>query len=956
MADFSHLFSLKTNAARQQWLMQHVPARSDALLAQLWAEATVREQRDPHAVETIIQAAREMATLWQDQEVDAIALRIEASMARALGHHDTALLRYNAAIALYHQLGMSNEAARTTVGPVDALMYLGQYDRALQLADWAISEMRLLGDDAVLSRLLVNRGNIYARVANYPAAQQAYAEARYLLTVLDQPDRVAMVEANEANILTNLNEFREAEERYRHARQRFVATGLTSAVAQIDHNLGYLSYAQGEYQQALRYFATARTIFETQQSTVDIAYVDLYRAEIYLALNLWPEALDAIRAAQPLFAEALMEWEAGQALLIEAAARRHLEQYHTADALLARAQQIFVAENNPFWIAITAVNQGVAAWHQGNLGVARQLVTTSLQSFIDIGVPSRAAQCAITLGEMLIEAGHNEEALPYFQQALALIGDTPLPAITYRGHYGLARVYQQRSEHTTALSQYEQAIAEIEQAQATIGAEDYKMAYRRDKLPIYEALILLYLEEDTVDSVRAAFDLVERAKARGLLDTIARLDEEEMIGIPDELLPQYEALRREISWYYHRLHTPTQGNNDDEQQRTWHGIIQQAEAKLADLWEKWRQPDLMRAPQNPAWIVSSMAIQQALPPNTLLLEYFTTEDHLVVFVLSQDQMWSRKLPLTRSVLAHLLDQLRFQFNKFSYGTFYRNRHRASLLTSTNDLLHTLYAKLLMPLPEIRSAEHLIIVPHGALHAVPFHALWQNDHYLLETHAVSYAPSATILHRVLTNPSPVPTDPPLLIGVSDPAIPHVDVEIAGLRQLFPTAEIYVDAQATATRLLTEKRRASLLHISTHAIFRHDNPTFSSLKMADGWLTVNEISNLATVAPLVTLSACETGRTEIAPGDEFVGLCRSFFGIGTQSLVASLWRVEDRSTADLMVRFYRGLQAGMSAHEALRCAQLALLKTDHHPYYWAPFILTGNPLLQLFEQTVSVKYGS
>lgn len=946
MADFSQFFLLKTETARQQWLEQYAPARSDALITHLWAEAEDREQRDPHTVDSIIQGVREMGALWQDREMDAIALRLEASQARALGHHDTALLRYNAAIDLYKQMGMSNEAVRTTVGPLDTLMYLGQYDRALQLADWAIGEIRTIGDDAVLSRLLVNRGNIYARIANYPAARQAYAEARFLLTTLNQPHRVAMVEANEANILTNLNEFREAEARYRHARSHFVVAGMTGAVAQIDHNLGYLAYAQGEYQQALQHFAEARTVFETQQSNVDIAYVDLYRAETYLALNLWPEALDVIREVQPVFEETLMQWEAGQALLIEAAARRHLGFYRTADALLARAHQIFVAENNPFWIAATAVNQGVLAWHRNDLDLARQLVAGSLQLFIDVGVPSRAAQCAIVLGEMMEEAGLNHEALTYFQQALDLIGDTSLPAITYRCHYGLARVYQQRHERTAAIAQYERAIAEIEQAQATIGAEDYKMAYRRDKLPIYEALILLYLEGHTADSVRAAFDLVERAKARGLLDTMARLDEEQMVGIPDELLTQYETLRQDVNWYYHRLHTPTQGiDNDDEQQRTWRGIIQQSEAKLADLWKQWRQPDLICAPQNPAWTVSSLEVQQVLPPHTLLLEYFETEDHLVLFCLSREQMWSRKLSLTRSALAHLLDQLRFQFNKFSYGTYYRSRHRSSLLASTNDLLQTLYAKLLMPLPEIGSAEHLIIVPHGALHAVPFHALWQSGQYLLETHAVSYAPSATILHRVLTNSYPVSTDPPLLVGVSDPAIPHVDAEIAGLLQLFPTAETYVDAQATVTRLLTEKRRPSLLHISTHAIFRNDNPTFSSLKMADGWLTANEIYNLATVAPLVTLSACETGRNEIAPGDELMGLCRGFFGIGSQSLVVSLWRVEDRSTADLMVRFYSALHSGMLAHEALRSAQLAILETYRHPYYWASFVLTGNPMLRI-----------
>ena len=94
-----------------------------------------------------------------------------------------------------------------------------------------------------------------------------------------------------------------------------------------------------------------------------------------------------------------------------------------------------------------------------------------------------------------------------------------------------------------------------------------------------------------------------------------------------------------------------------------------------------------------------------------------------------------------------------------------------------------------------------------------------------------------------------------------------------------------------------------------------------------------------ADIVTLSACETGLSKIASGDDLVGLTRGFLYAGSSSIVASLWKVDDRATAELMTRFYKELP-GSDKVEALRKAQLETKKNYPHPYYWASFQLTGN----------------
>ena len=116
-------------------------------------------------------------------------------------------------------------------------------------------------------------------------------------------------------------------------------------------------------------------------------------------------------------------------------------------------------------------------------------------------------------------------------------------------------------------------------------------------------------------------------------------------------------------------------------------------------------------------------------------------------------------------------------------------------------------------------------------------------------------------------------------------------------------------------------------------------FSSLKLHDGWLLALDATQLNLHGALVTLSACESGRSQTLSGDEIVGLIRAFLGAGVSSLVVSLWLVQDETTAEFMHNWYAEMRKGTSRAESLKIAQLALKSKFAHPYYWAPFMIVG-----------------
>jgi CHAT domain-containing protein len=163
----------------------------------------------------------------------------------------------------------------------------------------------------------------------------------------------------------------------------------------------------------------------------------------------------------------------------------------------------------------------------------------------------------------------------------------------------------------------------------------------------------------------------------------------------------------------------------------------------------------------------------------------------------------------------------------------------------------------------------------------------------------------------------------------------DAEVNEIAGMFPTSDVLTGDDATFEAFRLHAKGRDLVHLACHGTFRPDNPTFSSLHLADGRVTVRDLLKQRLDAGLVTLSACETGLSSVYAGNEVLGLVRGFLSAGAGSLVASLWNINDSLTAILMTELYTHLQRGDGVAASLRKAQLKLVAQGEHPYYWAAF---------------------
>jgi CHAT domain-containing protein len=365
-------------------------------------------------------------------------------------------------------------------------------------------------------------------------------------------------------------------------------------------------------------------------------------------------------------------------------------------------------------------------------------------------------------------------------------------------------------------------------------------------------------------------------------------------------------------------------------------------------------------------------VQELLDLQTTLVEYFVSERNAFVFVVEKDKLQFVTVELPREKLAGLVKDLRDSI--FTLGEKSKFDEASALL----------YKQLIEPLLPHIAGKELIIVPHDVLHYLPFHALVGSDgRYLIEKYPIYYLSSASLLQFVKEKRK-AGGEKVLAFGNPDLGDPEKNLEFAELEAMevkaaYPKSSVYIRKEATEEKSKTLSANHDILHFATHAKLNEDDPLSSAVLLAredreDGRLEVREIFGMDLKANLVVLSGCETGLGKLSTGDELVGLTRAFIYAGTPSVVASLWSVDDSSTAHLMASFYRNLKK-MSKVEALRQAQLELIRGEgrsdllarrgvggigklgetvkseprsqdpisistSHPYFWAPFILVGD----------------
>ncbi len=800
-------------------------------------------------------------------------------------------------------------------------------------------------------------GIVYFRQDDYARALRMFDRARPTIAAAGRGEDLAALNCNMAGALTNLDRLGEAEVLYEAARTYYAEQGHDAGLAHVDINLAALAYRQGRYGAAIDLLRRAGDVFDRLHNRTLAVVTRLDLVEMYLALNLLDEA-SALSQEQLIVACDLgLPNEQARAHFYLSTVRGRTGQVSAALADLVDAETAFARNNNQLWRARCALARAtllIARGEREDVAEAFTLARRAERAFGRLGHPSRQVAANAAVARAQLARGRTASAEEAARMALSLAEGLGVPWLLFEAHYTLGKTLRARGQSQRAYAAYWSAAEALERVRSELRPEELRVSLVSDKTEIYQDLVLLCLERSAVEE---ALEHAERAKSRAFTERLSGsvdvMVDPQVIGTTDAaVLDRMRRLRDELVWSYSRLSEGQAGGGAARDAAQSHRLRRTVAAHEAELVRLHRRLQPASRPQAGALGITGDAngpgsaianLRRRLPTGSVVLEYFQAGDELVLFVFDRGRLTGHRLgPITR--VNELVDRLRFQFSKFGLGDEYVRAHGPGLLSHTSELLAELYNTLIDPVAdELVAAQQLIVVPHGSLHYLPFHALVDPAGApLVDRIEIAYAPSAGVLASCYERPAP-PEGPGrrLLIGVPSEATPQVQGEVETLATLFGDANVFSGDSATERAFRHHAPEADIIHLASHAVFREDNPLFSAIQLSDSWLSLYDLYTLRLHASLVTLSACETGVSQVLGGDELVGLARGFFQAGTASVVVSLWAVNDASTALLMQHFYTWLDRGKSPAAAMRAAQHEVRRVYPHPYYWAPFLVIGRP---------------
>ena len=936
------LSNLKDEASRTKYLSRRTRLRSKSVVQQLNDVVRTKLREDPHQALALAEAAVAIARKLRDRESLGRGLRSKANALYMIGDNQKALDFHVQALEIFQKIGNAQEEARTLIPSIQPLILLGQYDRAFDAAQAARKIFERLGDRQRLGHLEINVGNIYHRQDRFEEGLACYERAYETLLPFRDAEGLAVALYNMAVCLITLNDFPRALSTYRRAREMCVQHGMTLLVTQSDYNIAYLYYLRGEYSRAIEMLRATREKCEENGDAHVLALCYLDLSEIYLELNLSMEARDVAHEGYLRFQKLGMGYEEAKCQANEAMALSQLGKALRALELFNEARAKFVRENNLVWPSLIDLYQAVVLYNEGRLFEARRFCARAAKFFDTSLLPGKGVLCHLLLSRLSFRTGDIAAAGKECSRALERLTSLEAPVLRYQAEFLMGQIQQASGNPQAAYASHQKAREALETLRSSLRGEELKIAFMKNRLEVYECLVDICMNDDSKqDSAEESFGYMEMAKSRSLAELLVH--HAQALPAADAgqsgLVRRIREMREELNWYYRRLEQEQLHGEDPSPERI-EKLQKQALAHENELLRALRElpaPQTLGGLSQGLALASLEAIRAALPAGAALVEYFIVKDEFIAAVLTRQKLEIVPLtPVSRAV--NLLRMFHFQISKFRLDAGYTQEFAKPLLDAARSHLHELYKELLAPLRGHLRGGHLIIVPHGVLHYLPLHALFDGEQYVIDSFTVSYAPSAGIF-AFCQQKSSRPAGPPLILGVPDAQAPLILNEVQAIADSLPHAKLLLGAEANSEALRSAGRHSRILHIATHGTFRQDNPMFSGIRLGDAYLNLYDLYQLQLEADLVTLSGCATGLNVVTAGDELLGLIRGLLYAGAQSLLLTLWNVHDRSTADFMTSFYRRFQEGADKAAALQGAMQELRQRYPHPYYWAPFVLIG-----------------
>jgi CHAT domain-containing protein/tetratricopeptide (TPR) repeat protein len=833
-------------------------------------------------------------------------------------------------VSIFADLGMVKEQAAALADFGVMMENSVNFTAARTFFAEAAGLRRTLKDDVSLAEQYRNLGRIYdLRLNRYAVAEQYYAQAGEIYAKVGNAALEAETLLERGRCQRLLGNFPAADTFYKNALVKVGAKDLRTKMRIVLEQANN-AWFQGRYQEA----------FDLREQVEKSAVAEQWPLEQVMAKNtgglIWwtlgdnkralLELRGALERAEKL---AVRRDEVATTLNNIGLVQRESGEYAKALETLEKALVIDRKLGSRWAMAYDLRNLGQTRLKMGDAAAALQQFSEAAAMAADIGDKVNLAKIYLARGDAEAELKLPAAAASY-RSALEIADALLLREVRWRALFGLARLQNRAGDRAKAVASYQQALETVEGLRAEIKLDQLKDGFLADKMDVYSGLVSLLVDLQRSDE---AFAVAERSRSRNLIDILGRQRLSLKGSVDQDLYDRQNRLKEQMM---EQESLSVQAANPKERAR-YAQALEKLRGDYQDLLidiERKRPELLALVRVNPTTLEE---VRKLLEPGVVLLSYYQLPDRLLCWKIDRDRSTLVIQKISAKELAAKIS---------SYSRMLQNLE--PMEKQSRELYDLLIAQ---PLANSGPLQAVGIIPHGSLHYLSFATLNDGRDYLVDRQKLFYLPAASVLKYTLARRNPGKKLHILAIGNPDLGnaaldLPFAEREAGTLRWNYPDVTILTRERATETWVREHISEFGIIHLASHGEFDPVNPLFSAIRLAkdekyDGKLQAEEIFGLDIRADLVVLSACQTGLGDIRSGDDVVGMNRAFIFAGTHSLMSSLWRVSDVSTAIMMKQFYRDYMTYGKA-ESLTRAMQHVKNRYPHPGYWGAFVLTGDYL--------------
>ena len=924
---------------------------------------------------------------------------------KSLRKFDQAINEYNKAREILEGLGENLWLGiiYQNIGSIN--QSLANYEEALLWTKRGINIFEKHKNEALLAASYNNFGVAYQCQGKFDESLLYSNKAKSIAQRLGLEEELAFSYKNIGTVYTSQGHFEKALFYCNKAKEVFEELGMEEELAISYGNLGYIHQLQGNYDQSLDWFNKAKDIHERLDSKVYLArsYKDI--GEIYYRKGNYDQSLIWYNQAKEI--EEKFSLEEGLVRTYNNIGSIYLDKrnYERALSWFHKSREIIEKIGLELQRGITFSNIGSVYQYQKLYDKALPWFNKAREMAEKLNDKVRLSTVYNNIGTIYSGKGDYEMALFWYEKSMAIRKKLGLEVDLSKSYNNIGVVYSNIREMNTAIEWYQKA----KKLRERLGLEvELARSYEDLSLSFYKSLkpdsALFYAQKNidlneilrqankgeadrqlfvtksikaieigissahTLQKPTRAFILSEKGKARGLSDL---LSEKKITSIkpPKSLNDPYVSVQNQLKAIQRILSSdiPAEKRKNLLHKRdTLYEMREEIEDQIRVFAPEFT--DLVY-PQT----IDDSKLQSILHKDEVVVSYFVGQQTSYAWIITPFLIEMIDLDPTYS-LETLVERFRNDFINLQKATTISstpNRlKQAKLNQQFFQLSSQLYQKLWAPLDSsgLLKDKKIILVPDGFLNYLPFELLvkdtvnkdFQDYHYLIKDHPISYYPSATVLYfertKARKEAKPIKDYFGLAVSNFDNALCTADGKaLASLTNTTTSVELikkYFSPEKSTTIFDEEANRddfSSLdlkdyryLNFATHGQINPEQPEFSNILLHDGCLNLYEIFELELNADLVTLSACETGLGKLVRGEGMVGFTRALMYAGTPSVILSLWEVGDDSTKELFVDYYRQLASDVrEKHEPLRNVQLKMIEEGKYsnPYFWAPFVFIG-----------------